>query len=243
MKQLIKTVIDAFQPTRCVSCGGITDDGEFLCDYCSEMLKPIDPLKRCKRCGLTKDKCVCKYRIYIFDGCIAPFVNDGIAQNITYAFKFHRKFTAADFLAGQMALCIKNEYRNVRFDCITCVPMHKAQLRKRGFNQSKVLAQKISGIIGVPYCDLLVCSGRNHSQHKIKDIKKRFQNVKGKYKAIKPVKSRTVLIIDDIMTSGATLDECAGILLRAGADRVYCATALRTEMKDKKKKSEENHGN
>jgi len=199
------------------------------------MLKPIDPLKRCKKCGLTKDKCVCKYRIYIFDGCIAPFVNDGIAQNITYAFKFHRKFTAADFLAEQMALCVKNEYRNVRFDCITCVPMHKAQLRKRGFNQSKVLAQKISGIIGVPYCDLLACSGRNHSQHKINDIKKRFQNVKGKYKAIKPVKSRTVLIVDDIFTTGATIECCARALKKGGASQVFAITIAHT-IKDFDKK-------
>lgn len=243
MNRLIKTVIDAFQPTRCVSCGEITDDGEFLCNYCFEMLKPMNPVNRCVRCGLPKKECVCKYRIYSFDGCIAPFVNDGIAQDITYAFKFNRKFTAADFLAEQMALCINNEYKNIRFDCITCVPMHKAKLRKRGFNQSKVLAKKISVITGIPYSDLLACSGKNHAQHKITDIKKRFQNVKGKYKALKPLNGQTVLIVDDIMTSGATLNESAGILLHAGADRVYCVTALRTEIKNKKKKSEGNHGN
>lgn len=243
MKQIIKTVIDAFQPPRCVSCGNIVDDGEFLCNYCYEMLKTISPIERCIRCGLPKKQCVCKYRIYSFDGCVSPFVNDGIAQDVTYAFKFKRKFSAADFLAEQMALCVKNEYRNIKFDCITCVPMHKAGVRKRGFNQSKVLARKISEIMGIPYGDLLACTGKYHSQHKIKGIKKRFQNVKGKYKALRPLKGQTVLLVDDIMTSGATLDECSGMLLHAGADRVYCVTALRTEIKEKKKKSEENHGN
>lgn len=113
--------------------------------------------------------------------------------------------------------------------------MHKSRKRVRGFNQSEVLAERIAKILSLPIINALSCVKSAHSQHKIKDYKERFKNVKGIYKANGAFDGKTLLLVDDIMTTGATLNECAAVLLRAGADKIYCVTALRTDKNDKKK--------
>lgn len=152
-----------------------------------------------------------------------------------YSFKFRRKFRAAEFLANEMAFCVKNEYRDINFDGVCFVPMHKSRKRVRGFNQSEVLTERIAKILSLPIINALSCVKSAHSQHKIKDYKERFKNVKGIYKANGAFDGKTLLLVDDIMTTGATLNECAAVLLRAGADKIYCVTALRTDKNDKKK--------
>ena len=77
------------------------------------------------------------------------------------------------------------------------------------------------------------CRSSKSEAHK--DYKERFKNVKGIYKANGAFGGKTLLLVDDIMTTGATLNECAAVLLRAGADKIYCVTALRTDKNDKKK--------
>ena len=107
---------------------------------------------------------------------------------------------------------------------------------KRGFNQSEVLAKNISKILKIPICnDALIAARKTKIQHTLtKD--ERFKNVRGKFIANKKhdLTGKTVLLVDDIKTTGATLDECAKQLLSLGADEVYCVTGLMTP-KNKKK--------
>ena len=231
MKAILKAFKSAFFPKTCAACGDIIDEEESLCDFCCEMLVRCDPIKRCIRCGLPKTDCQCKYRIFRFDGCIAPFYNRQPAKAALYSFKFKRRLCNADFFAEQMALCFKNEYRDICFNFITFVPMHKRRLLRRGFNQSRVLAEKLSEILDVPLLDLLVCLKAGKRQHDLFDGE-RFKNVKGRYAAKKSARGKTLLLVDDIKTTGATLDECAAQLFAAGAAAVYCVTALITESKN-----------
>lgn len=236
MKEIIGVIKAAFFPNTCASCGEVTEQGEPLCDFCREMLVRCDPIKRCIRCGKDKKNCECKYRIFRFDGCIAPFINKQPAKTALYSFKFRRRLSNADYFAEQMALCVKNEYRDIKFDGVTFVPMHRLRLLKRGFNQSRVLAEKISEILSIPLIDTLICLKAGPRQHDLFG-KERFKNVKGRYAAKGSASGKTLLLVDDIRTTGATLDECAGQLFSAGAEAVYCVTALITE----KKKTKENN--
>lgn len=236
MKVLISLINQAFFPKTCAACGEITSDGEPLCDYCRETLVRFDPIKRCVRCGMEKPECDCRYRVFHFDGLIAPFENKDTARRGFYAFKFRRKMSNADYFAEQMALCVKNEYRDIQFDAVTFVPMHRLRFLKRGFNQSRLLAEKIADILGLPLADTLVCLKSGKRQHDLFG-KERFENVKDLYAAKGSVKGKTLLLVDDIKTTGATLDECAKQLFAAGADGVYCVTALITRHR---KKREEN---
>ena len=225
MKALINLIKEAFFPMTCAACGEVTKDGEPLCDYCREMLKPINPIKRCILCGCEKPDCECKYRVFRFDGLIAPFENKDTAKLGVYSFKFGKRMSNADYFAEQMAFCVKNEYRDIGFDAVTFVPMHRSRFLKRGFNQSRVLAEKIAEILGLPLEDTLVCLKNGKRQHDLFG-KERYENVKGRYKAKAGVKGKMLLLADDIKTTGATLDECAKQLYLSGADGVYCVTAL-----------------
>lgn len=225
MKEIIGVIKAAFFPNTCASCGEVTEQGEPLCDFCREMLVRCDPIKRCIRCGKDKKSCECKYRIFRFDGCIAPFINKQPAKTALYSFKFRRRLSNADYFAEQMALCVKNEYRDISFDAVTFVPMHRLRFLKRGFNQSRVLAEKTADILCLPVEDTLICLKSGKRQHDLFG-KDRLQNVKGRYSAKLSAKGKTLLLVDDIRTTGATLDECAKQLFLAGADSVYCVTAL-----------------
>lgn len=225
MKALISLIKEAFFPITCAACGEVTEGGEPLCDFCREMLKPFNPIKRCIRCGNEESDCECKYRVFHFDGLIAPFENKDTARLGVYSFKFCRKMSNADYFAKQMALCVKNEYRDIRFDAVTFVPMHKYRFLKRGFNQSRVLAEKIAEALALPLEDTLAVLKAGKRQHDLFG-KERVQNVKGRYKAKGILRGKTLLLVDDIKTTGATLDECAKQLYYRGADGVYCVTSL-----------------
>lgn len=129
-----------------------------------------------------------------------------------------------------MAKVIEKKFKGVRFDAIIPVPLYKEREKSRGFNQSMILAQELSKIIGSPVMEnaLVQCKKAN-PQHTLK-YKQRKDNVKGIYRAGKiPIECQRVLLVDDIMTSGATLNECAKMLRIEGVTKVYCVTVAKTE--------------
>lgn len=130
-----------------------------------------------------------------------------------------------------MAKAVKTVYNDINFDGITYVPMHPIKLLRRGFNQSEVLAQRLSKVLNIKVYDRLL-SARYvpKAQHNL-TVKERFKNVKGIYTYNYTVTGKTILLVDDIKTTGATLDECAKQLLLAGADNVFCICGLITKSK------------
>lgn len=225
-KRIIEAAVTAVFPKKCINCGEIIDDGEFLCDVCYEAVTEIDSSKRCLSCGMEKKNCDCKRYVFHFEGCVAPFANDGVMRKVAYSFKFRRKFYYGEFFSQRMALCVKNELRDVKFDGVCCVPMSPKKRLKRGYNQCEILARRISDILGVPYIEnALTCRGSVRSQHELTK-EERFRNVRGLYNYKCRNDGKILLLVDDIKTTGATLDECARQLLFSGANRVYCVTAL-----------------
>lgn len=177
MLRVISVLKSVFFPKTCAGCGAIIGEDDELCDYCHEMLVRCDPLKRCMRCGLDKKNCQCKRRTFAFEMCIAPFVNTGVAKRAMYYFKYRRKMTYGTMLAKQMALCVKNEYRGLKFDGICFVPMHRRKQLERGFNQTEVMAKAMSDILEVPVLNALKCVKYVRSQHELSE-KQRLENVK-----------------------------------------------------------------
>lgn len=233
--QVFKAILSAFFPNTCISCGEIINEEDALCDYCFEMLPRVDLVKNCTRCGLPKKHCDCKNHVFYYNGCIAPFYNKLSAQKAMYRYKFRKMQKNADFFSKQMALAVKMVYSDIKFDAVTYVPLNYRKFLKRGFNQSEVLARQISQILGLKIFDkLLFCSKNKISQHNLKNPKERFRNVGGMYGCKHKVKGN-ILLIDDIKTTGATLNECAKMLILSGADKVYCVTGLITHNREDKK--------
>lgn len=233
---VFKTIVSALFPNVCVGCGAIIPEGEHLCEYCTEMAGKVDFTKSCRRCGMLKKECMCSKRVFHFSGCAAPFYNDGVMQNAMYSLKFARKEYIAKFFAERMAITVKSDYSDIDFDVVTFVPMSLSKKLKRGFNQSELLAKRLSRILKLPLCyDLLMVGKKSAVQHKL-TFDERFENAKGKFIANKKynLNGKTVLLVDDIKTTGATLDECAKQLMLLGADEVYCITGLMTAKTKKK---------
>lgn len=229
--KLFNGILNALFPQKCVACGRVVCDDEFLCEFCAEMISKTDLSKVCTICGCTKKNCQCKHRVFHFDGCVSPFVNIDISRAAMYRFKFGKISRGGEFFAQEMAKAVKQQFGDIDFDGIACVPMHPLRKLKRGFNQSFILAQKLSEICGIPiYHDVLLCVRRNRKQHNM-SFKERFENVKGLYSCKYKVNGKTILLVDDIKTTGASLDACAKQLLSAGADKVYCVTGLIGEPK------------
>ncbi len=233
VKTLIKSLVSILYPDTCLDCGDVIKDGEYFCDCCYEMLARINPDKQCIKCGLDKKHCTCKKNVYSFDGVIAPFYYDGGAKSAMHAYKFGKRIYIADFFAEQMSLLFKYVYSDMKFDGICYVPLSNKSFRKRGFNQSREIASRMSKILKIPLVeDSLGCKNKKKSQHKT-DYLERAKNVNGVFFSKRPIRGR-ILLVDDIKTTGSTLNECSKQLLGAGAGSVYCITGLITK-KDIKK--------
>lgn len=226
MKRLFNNIISAVYPNKCIACGEIIDEGTFLCSYCERKIERNDLSLFCTECGFEKAACVCNLNIYRFEKLISIFKNDGIAQRAYYKYKFNKKQHYAIFFAREMAVGVKRLYGDVKFDLICSVPSSRNFFNNTHYHHSRYLAECISNDLNIPYAsDVLYCCKRSKLQHK-STIKERLTNVNGKYSYNYKINGKTVLLVDDIRTTGATLDECTKMLLYAGAESVYCVTAL-----------------
>ena len=209
----------------------------WLCEDCRKQIRRCDPASRCLVCGLPKKQCGCQNRIFRFEGCIAPFVNTEAARNAMMRYKYGDCKTIARFFAAQMAKSVKTEYREIKFDAICYVPMHGRKRFQRGIQPARMLACALSESLQIPVeHGLLTCARYDKkSQHEL-DFTGRRNNVRGLYQTNGQAEGKTLLLVDDIKTSGFTLDECAKQLLNAGASQIWCVTALLTYPKLKRKK-------
>ncbi len=231
---LIKELISTIYPNKCIGCGEIIDEIEsLLCDFCLKNIERNNVLDLCTTCGYENKNCVCKYNIYRFNKLLSVFKNEGIAQKIYYNYKFNKRQHYAKYFADEMTLFIKQFYSDIKFDYVCSVPNSKKFLIRQSYDHSRFLAEHIAQNLNIPYLkNILFCDKVSKKQHK-SSIKERLINVDEKYKYNFNIDGKTVLLVDDIRTTGATLDECSKTLLYAGADNVYCVVALATSLESK----------
>ncbi len=221
-KDLKEAFLDCLFPPRCVLCNEIVTPNRFFCRYCFDKIEfPIG--ERCLGCGLPAKSCDCDKFIYHFDGVISPYYNEGAAQSAVYKFKFEKEVRGAKFLAIQMAKSVREYYEDIPFSFVTNVcSSHK----NPDFDHTKILTKYLSDELGIKMIEILEPTDKKRKvQHK-QAFDLRFENVHGAYKAKNTCKGAIILLVDDIKTSGATIDECARQLKLAGAKAVYCITAV-----------------
>ena len=224
MNKILNAFLDSLYLNKCIICNSIIDE-EGLCDNCADKLLPISE-ETCFKCGINLKRCECDRYFYHFDGIVAPFFNEGFAKNAIYEFKFLRSYKCLNYFSDLMAEYAEKTFGIENIDIVCFIPASKKSLKSRGFNQSELFAEKISKKLDLPLCrDLLVKSDKVLTQHNL-GIRGRFENVRKAYSVKEQVKGKNILLVDDIKTTGATLDECARQLKFAGANSVYCITAL-----------------
>lgn len=223
-KALIEKISYIFFPKRCRYCGKLITPDRILCDACENNL-PVINTPICKNCGYNKKDCNCKKRKEYYKSIAAPFYYEGAIKAVINRMKFKENPLICEILAEDMLKVIKREYGDIHFDMIFFVPFSDENLKKRRFNHSQLIARKIGESLGVEVVDGLYCINNIKSQHSLSGFERRG-NVFGAYelKSDAFVTDKTILLVDDIKTTGSTLSECAKILKIRGANEVYAIT-------------------
>lgn len=221
----LKALADLFYPQRCVGCGFRASD--LLCADCYGTLPLIEP-PVCRRCGMPTafdtPLCEeCKGRDLLFDSALAPLRYEGVGEEIVRVLKYRGYLTVVPRLAAPLMASAVGDVG--RFDAVTPVPLHRSRLAKRGFNQAAVLAQEVAGYLGAGIEEVLRAIRGTRDQVELSATERRA-NVRGAFRAENRVSGR-ILLIDDVLTTGATLSECAGVLKDAGAGEVYALCLCR----------------
>ncbi len=220
----LRSFLKILFPNRCAFCGDVIELDQTICEQCGNL--PSIKMPICCDCGCSKSDCTCKNRKNEYKKICAPYYYEDNAVKAVNRLKESDMPFIAKRLAADMSACIKENYSDVKFDIICYVPLSRCKINKRGYNQSQLLADEISKSINVPVSSLLYKVRENKPQ-KRQSEKERKLNVFGvfdvKDKAF--VRDKTVLLIDDVKTTGSTLNECSKMLKIHGAKAVYAAVA------------------
>jgi competence protein ComFC len=147
---------------------------------------------------------------------------DGAVKELILRLKFHRLQEAA---AASAALVLAALPRDLQMDVVTFVPVSPARFRERGYNQSRLVAGQVAAALGLPCRGLL---GRSTTEHQLGvDRQTRLKQVKGAFYQTARLNGERVLLVDDVFTTGATVEECAEVLAAAGAAAVWGAAVAR----------------
>lgn len=236
MKLIFRLPAFSLLPRRCAYCGKAVTADVLMCTECKSKVSRIEG-EICKNCGREKKICSCKKSANYYSSIAAPFYFEGVVRKGMHAFKFRKCPHNSEAYASEMAKTVAKRFENISFDYITEVPMTKKRLKKRGYNQCALLSKGISDKMGIEYRgDILKKLYETGNQHGL-NYYLRKGNLTGVFDVVDPdeVKDKTILLCDDISTSGETLNECAKMLWLYGAKEIYCIAAALTKPVKKSK--------
>ena len=208
-------------PQRCVGCG---KEGELICSSCRSLLTRVMP-PLCPRCGRPQPSgilcasCV-GWRAEI-DGIRSPFRFDGVIRQAIHQLKYQNLRALAAPLAQLLSDYLVTH--PVPGEVLVPVPLHRKRLRERGYNQSRLLARELGKFFNLPVvADCLIRQRNAPPQARTSTVEERQRNVADAFACRDDrLRDKQVLLIDDVSTSGATLDACATVLKAAGAVSVW----------------------
>lgn len=209
LNKLSRGILDFFFPRRCPFCGAVAGK-ELLCKKCLRSLP------------FTGEHAV---REGTFGRCAAPLYYENRVREAILQFKFKAKLGGLSCFGMLMAECAAEHYSGA-FDAITWVPVSKKRLKKRGFDQTRYLTGSMCVDWHVAPIETLRKVTDNPPQSTLETEEQRRANVLGVYEAVnaEQFRGKRLLLVDDILTTGATLSECVRVLKEAGAGEVMCLT-------------------
>ncbi len=224
LPQLVKlkeVALDFLFPQSCIACG---QTGSFICASCRETLIPLAP-PLCPLCGRpNSDTALCPdcrgWQAQI-DGIRSPFRYDGVMRRAVHELKYRNLRALAPLLAAWLHGYLKAN--PLPAEVLVPVPLHPRRLRERGYNQSALLAKELGKLMNMPVVeDCLVRRRHTLPQARTANVEERRRNISNAFTCQNgKLKERKVLLIDDVATSGTTLDACAGAMKSAGATSVW----------------------
>ncbi|AKN33323.1 competence protein ComF [Clostridium carboxidivorans P7] len=201
---------------KCICCGEETYDGRYICSKCEALIKFCSY-------GFDIQKEEINFK------CYSVSYYSGAIMNLILQLKYKSNFQAGQILSQYMVSLIKN--KKIKCDYITYVPMTKERLKNRGYNQGAYLSKMISKSLDIPVINCL---------SKVKNTKdqiglgkeERWRNIEGSFQFLKKycIESKNILIVDDVITTGATAISCALELKKHGAEEITVLTAAKSRV-------------
>lgn len=225
--------MDLIFPKFCLGCGA---ENSYLCQSCSQTLK-INHFPFCPMCknGLV-DFIRCSKHKPCATFCLSPFSYDNnLIKNLLHKYKYEFikdiGYDLANFMIESINKSKLFSYSAIKLTgfLIVPVPLHKKRLVWRGFNQSEILARKISEKLNIEFAEALKRIKNTKPQIEMADEKQRQENIKDAFICENPleIKNKIIILVDDMITTGATLEECAHVLKQNGAREVWALTVAK----------------
>ena len=234
-------LISVIFPAGCRICDDLLVDARRVpcCDTCLASFQPI-PQPFCETCGrplpgltmreLERNLCpVCRDRTYAFECARSFAVYKGALVRAILLLKFEQVEALGSWFAGRLAEIALGEGKAMAADVVVPVPLHRERERERGYNQAAQLSKSLAKRLRLPHHSALLMRTRARPNKRILTLEERWQSVRGAF-ATRPgsqVDNLRVLLVDDVFTTGATLDACARALREAGAKSVIGLTVAR----------------
>jgi len=234
---LLPTLLDLVYPRSCVACGNPVLRGQgYVCWDCASSFSVIcEPY--CSICGDPVDGMVeheyicafCQRHKPHFEMARSAVKFRGAVQPILHSLKYGKVACVSRDLVPFLVACVRTQFPRVHFDAVTSVPLYPRKERERTFNQSSLLAKGLAAEIGLPYMARCLRRTRDTATQTGLDASGRRGNVRGAFAALneKWLDGRNFLLVDDVMTTGATVDEASRVLKEGGAAGVFVVTVAR----------------
>ena len=230
-RTLREKLLDLFFPPRCPFCDEVIFSGaDPVCGRCKKKLRFVtEPF--CMKCGKPLQSGEAEYcddcgkNPHVFRACRAVLVYDDMTRHSVYRFKYGGRKEYARCYGELAAQRLGDWIGHIRPDAIIPVPLHKSRFRKRGYNQAELFARRLGKLTGIPVMPRAAARVKNTKPQKRLDYEGRQKNLKKAFKIRQnDVKLKRVLLVDDIYTTGSTLDALAACFHEAGVSQVYGLT-------------------
>lgn len=221
------SLLDFIYPPLCVVCGEEIEKG-LVCEDCLGKLIRLN-IETCFICGepvldtkphrCRRERLELK-RIRTLGTYASP------RKELIWELKYHHKPSLAKILGREMGVVLNSDPILKTSHLIVPIPLHPARKRERGYNQAELLAEEVSKFVNIPFIDCLRRVKNTRAQVTLSNEKKKLENVKGAFALKKgiDISGKKIILIDDVFTSGATLNAAASPLLEKGAEKVYGLT-------------------
>lgn len=227
---MLENFLDLLYPRRCAICDGVLPYGQReLCGKHKALPYVAEPV--CFKCGKEIENPLdeycfdCQEHERHFERGFPVFNYEEPVKSAVLAIKYNNKQEYCEYYGKQMAMAVRPHLERTGIDGVTYVPIHKKKLKKRGYNQAYLLAKVVARELELPLLEDVIVREKETSPQKQLDNLERANNIKSSIvKGWEACTCKNILLVDDIYTTGATVDACAYTLKNMGVEKVYFST-------------------
>lgn len=226
MSTVSKFILDLLYPNRCPCCGDFIKWNKLICGKCHKSIEIVYD-RTCKKCG--KEICICSEKLYYDRAAVPLRYTDLVKEGILSLKRGHNK-NFGEYTGKMLSEIIKKYYSDEKFDCIIPVPMSRKSFYERGYNQAEIIAKEISNDLDIPVRNDILYKSSSSSQHYLKRTE-RLKNITAIGINNIDLSGMSVIICDDVITTGSTVNRCARLLKSANASNVFMAAASQSKLR------------